>query len=473
MTEFPIRAGADGTYEAAVSGKWVVWRNAGDHRLISGRNLELGLDFTFDAGGSVQAPVDLDRETVVTVAAPGGPGEGVYHYRLPEAPRFPVAQPVADAGPSSPASRRWPRVSGNVVIWAQIRGMGSDIHGHDLGSQQSFAITSDAAYQEWPAISGNYVVWRDNRNSPPMVPGPSGMLIPQEKDIYGYDLSTRQEFRITARAEEVGPPAISGTIVVWSVRREGVNYLYGYDIAKKQEFKITQLPPSPYGGVSVDVDGDLVDWSAQGDLDEDVFAYDLKQARQLAVTRAVGAQRSPRVSGKTVVWTDHRRSGVALGEFDADIYGATIEPGSGAVPPIISAPEVADAKVEIVWPHENASVDQAKKVNVSASLFAPGTLLSPPTDWNPTVRLHRALNNEVSQEAAIGQKRLVSTASVTYPVWDFNDIDVADANDPANKYYFTLSVDGVTTFTNVWAHGADARTHFPEMDTPMRSCLGN
>ncbi len=49
-------------------------------------------------------------------------------------------------------------------------------------------------------------------------------------------------------------------------------------------------------------------------------------------------------------------------------------------------------------------------------------------------------------------------------------MDVSAANDPANKYYFTLKVDGVTTYTNVWAHCADARTYFPQMDTPTKGC---
>jgi len=70
------------------------------------------------------------------------------------------------------------------------------------------------------------------------------------------------------------------------------------------------------------------------------------------------------------------------------------------------------------------------------------------------------------KEVAVGEKRLIQRGGFTYPVRDFNDVDVGAANDPVNEYYFTLEVDGVETHTNVWARGADARTYFPQMDTP-------
>jgi hypothetical protein len=53
--------------------------------------------------------------------------------------------------------------------------------------------------------------------------------------------------------------------------------------------------------------------------------------------------------------------------------------------------------------------------------------------------------------------------------WDFNGVDVSAANDPLNRVYFWVSVDGVPTYTNVWAHGSDARTLFPQPDV-LNSC---
>ena len=42
------------------------------------------------------------------------------------------------------------------------------------------------------------------------------------------------------------------------------------------------------------------------------------------------------------------------------------------------------------------------------------------------------------------------TSGRTFPVWDFNDIDVSAARDPANKLSFFVTVDGVEALPNIW-----------------------
>jgi hypothetical protein len=76
----------------------------------------------------------------------------------------------------------------------------------------------------------------------------------------------------------------------------------------------------------------------------------------------------------------------------------------------------------------------------------------------------------VGEEVGLGRKRLVAQGGLTYPVWDFDDVDVSAARDPVNKHFFRLSVDGVDARSNVWAHGADARSHFPRTDEPTAAC---
>jgi hypothetical protein len=136
----------------------------------------------------------------------------------------------------------------------------------------------------------------------------------------------------------------------------------------------------------------------------------------------------------------------------------------------VGAVSQADAKVEIVWPHGNAPVDRAQKVNVTATLFQRGTLQAGTEALNPTVRLYRSLNAEPAEQVGTGARRMVQAGGVSYPVWDFNDVDVAAANDPGNKYYFWVTADGLETNPNVWSHGADARTYFPQKDVPTESC---
>ena len=157
------------------------------------------------------------------------------------------------------------------------------------------------------------------------------------------------------------------------------------------------------------------------------------------------------------------RSSVWSHGEDARTYMPNPDVPSGVAP---SPPDQVDAKIEIVWPHGNLPVDRATKVNVGAYLFVRGTLRSVPADWSPVVRLWRSLNNGYEEEVAIGRKVIKTVGELSIPTWEFNDVDVSAAKDPVNKYYFRVTVDGVDSRSNVWAHGADARTHFPRKDVP-------
>ncbi|MCW5882188.1 MAG: hypothetical protein KIS91_14755, partial [Anaerolineae bacterium] len=134
---------------------------------------------------------------------------------------------------------------------------------------------------------------------------------------------------------------------------------------------------------------------------------------------------------------------------------------AGLATPALAANPV-DAKIEIVWPHNNAPVSVANMVNVTAYLFDAGTLNPVKSDFNPKVTLWQALNAEPAQPVADGNRRMANISGYDIPVWDFNDIDVGAAKDPLNKYYFYVTVDGVPANTNVWGHGADGRTYLPE-----------
>lgn len=125
-----------------------------------------------------------------------------------------------------------------------------------------------------------------------------------------------------------------------------------------------------------------------------------------------------------------------------------------------------DAKIEIVWPHGARAVTATDLVNITTYLFEPDTLTSVPCDFNPTVRLWQALNNQPAANIAVAERRFVTERGFTYPVWDFNNINVSAARNPANKMYFYATVDGVSTFFNIWSHAADARTYNPDPLNP-------
>jgi hypothetical protein len=127
-----------------------------------------------------------------------------------------------------------------------------------------------------------------------------------------------------------------------------------------------------------------------------------------------------------------------------------------------------DTLIRIVWPHDRqgapVGVLDADYVNISVSVFAHGTNLSVPPDWDGQVTLYRALNNGPLQPVGRGTKRLVKEGSLTYPIWEFNNVEVSQARAPQTKYYFLAMVEGVPTYPSVWSHGYDARTILPHPD---------
>jgi hypothetical protein len=131
-----------------------------------------------------------------------------------------------------------------------------------------------------------------------------------------------------------------------------------------------------------------------------------------------------------------------------------------------STPETIRAKIEVVWPHGEASVRDADLANITAYLISDTGNDAPPCDWEPTVRLWAAQNSQPARPIAVGEKRMIATGGRRFPAWDFNDVDVSAAREPANKLTFFVTVDGVKTLHNVWVHASDARTIFPQPDTP-------
>jgi photosystem II stability/assembly factor-like uncharacterized protein len=139
--------------------------------------------------------------------------------------------------------------------------------------------------------------------------------------------------------------------------------------------------------------------------------------------------------------------------------------------------DAVDARIEIVWPHDAAGnerpVTEAAYANVAVAFFKHGTRLSVPVTWQPPgLTLFGAWNQDIASPLAVKpEKQMRQSGAVTYPVWEFQNIPVAMAADPANKLHLWVEVEGVETYPTTWTHGADARTYFPAMDEPIQSCV--
>ncbi len=179
----------------------------------------------------------------------------------------------------------------------------------------------------------------------------------------------------------------------------------------------------------------------------------------------VSAARDPKNKYYFWVTIDGQRTNTSIWSHGSD--ARTYFPQQDVPTAVLTTdPTAVDAKIEIVYPHDNQPVSQASLANVGVELFSHGTLQSVPADFSRAVRLFRAIDNGPLQEVATGDRVMKTSNGITYPTWQFNDVDVSAARDPNHRIYFWVDVPGVPSYSNVWTHGVDARTFFPKQDVP-------
>ena len=136
-----------------------------------------------------------------------------------------------------------------------------------------------------------------------------------------------------------------------------------------------------------------------------------------------------------------------------------------------SWPAEVDTRIEIVFPHDGLPVAEAQRANVGVDIYAHGTFQSVDQSQNPFVHLLASLNAGVARYAGTGDRiDAYPQGNITHPRWDINDVDVTAANVSPSVILFRSIAEGGTSYPNVWAHGADARTYFPVQDVPDASC---
>jgi hypothetical protein len=151
------------------------------------------LPWTIQPGGSKDMQVVLETANIqgfvnfdVVIQS-----NGRIHDLTPLSDRINITGLVSDAYPvyqiPGVTNGEYPDASNGWIAYKK----NNDIYAYQIETNTEIQITNDAANQWNPYISGNLVIWEDNRNWNGQ--GRQWDFI----DIYGYDLTTKQEFVVS------------------------------------------------------------------------------------------------------------------------------------------------------------------------------------------------------------------------------------------------------------------------------------
>jgi len=203
-----------------------------------------------------------------------------------------------------------PDIYGNTVVWedqrdVSISGGNACINVYDLVSKTESTIFTGPNsnwYGYYPQVHGNYVVWQDYRSG-------SG-----NSSIYGYDLSTKTEFKISESWYRGDNPSIYGDTVIYNDYQYGSPVISGYNISTKARFQVWGgvLRPngnSLYGDIMVFENGDGINYG--------IYGYDISTGEKFTISSGSSYKTKPIISGDNVIWWDWRNG-------NPDIYGYNI-----------------------------------------------------------------------------------------------------------------------------------------------------
>jgi len=206
----------------------------------------------------------------------------------------------------------WPDIYGDYVVYYDDQGdANTNIYGFKISTGEEFLICDANDRQFCPVIGGDIVVWCDYRN-----------YYTTGADIYGYNLLTQEEFIVCNEIGDQVFPAISedGRTVVWSDSRNDSFDIYGRYLYEPNSFMICNAVRTQYMPA---IDNGFVVWYDLRFNNWDIYGVDLMSGQVVNISHA-GGQMYPDISNNWIVYMDD-----PTGQFlDTNIYRYNI--GTGA-----------------------------------------------------------------------------------------------------------------------------------------------
>jgi hypothetical protein len=126
-------------------------------------------------------------------------------------------------------------------------------------------------------------------------------------------------------------------------------------------------------------------------------------------------------------------------------------------------PIAVDAPIQVVWLRDPVSA------NVTGVLLSPNSSQAVPCRSNPNIRLFASVDGGPAISLGAGTKRILIQDGLTYPVWDFNAIDISAAAQ-GKSIDLWMDVNGVATNAARWTYSTS--TPWPPFwqQRPATSC---
>ena len=126
-------------------------------------------------------------------------------------------------------------------------------------------------------------------------------------------------------------------------------------------------------------------------------------------------------------------------------------------------PTAVDAPIQVVWPRDAASA------NVTGVLLSGNSTQAVPCRWNPNVRLFASVDGGPAISLGAGIKRVLSQDGLTYPVWDFNGVDISAAA-LGKSIDLWMDVNGIATNATRWTYSTSVAWPAFWQQRPTTNC---
>lgn len=300
-----------------VDGDAVVWRvPRADDAPESFRILDLatGLETGFDPGDRGGDPFIRDGR-IAWVAQP------------PEGAETPgTAGRVLDLATGSVleldrfGSLTNPDLSRNRIAFREQRLGFSRLQVYDFRTAEWSPFGREDEVRASPSVDGEHLAWIQFRSADVGPDEPATV----ESDVWLRELDGPVVRPVAAEPGDETAPHLGDGRLVWMARERGGDWdLWLLEIAPGEEAstETVRLTDHPANQTLPRIDGDRIAYLDDRSGSPDVFVHDLRTGRTLRVTEGGVGARSPRISGRRVVWwvpsaADEERGEVWLFELD-------------------------------------------------------------------------------------------------------------------------------------------------------------